>query len=179
MNLANKLTILRIVMIPVFVYILLTGNYYGAAAVFVVASLTDMVDGYIARKYNMITDFGKLMDPLADKLLVTAALVALVELGDIKSWMVIVILSREFTVSILRAVAANSGKVIAASKWGKAKTITQMVAIIAILFKNQPFEMLNIPFAQGALYLAVALTIISGVDYIYKNKEFFSEKGEA
>ena len=179
MNLANKLTLLRIIMIPVFVVVLLSGYYYGAAAVFVIASLTDMLDGYIARKYNMITDFGKLMDPLADKLLVTAALVALVELGDIQSWMVIVILSREFTVSILRAVAASSGKVIAASKWGKAKTIVQMIAIIAILFKNQPFEILNIPFAQGALYLAVALTIISGVDYIYKNKEFFSEKGEA
>lgn len=175
MNLPNKLTLLRILLIPVFVVVLLLGYYYIAAVIFIVASLTDALDGYIARKYHLITNFGKLMDPLADKLLVTSALICLVELGDIPSWMVIIILSREFTISILRAVAASAGKVIAASKWGKFKTIFQMVAIISILFKNYPFELWQIPFDQVTLWIAVILTIVSGVDYIIKNKEFFIE----
>lgn len=176
MNLPNKLTLIRIFLIPVFVVLLLYRNYNYAAAVFVVASATDALDGYIARKYNLITNFGKLMDPLADKLLVTSALVCLVELGDIPAWMVIIILSREFTISILRAVASSAGKVIAASKWGKAKTITQMIAIISILFRNYPFEFIHFPFDRIVLWLAVLMTIISGLDYVIKNKELF--KGE-
>ncbi len=175
MNLANKLTVLRVILIPFFVYFLLQESYYIAAGIFIFASLTDMLDGMIARKYNLITDFGKLMDPLADKLLVTSALIVLVELGHIYSWMVVVILSREFIVSGLRAVAASEGKVIAANVWGKFKTIAQMVAIIAILLQNQPFEMLNIPFATVMLWIAVILTVISGLDYVIKNKEFFKE----
>jgi len=178
MNLPNKLTIARIVMIPIFVVVLLLKYYYAAAGIFVLASVTDFLDGYIARKYNMITNFGKLMDPLADKLLVTSALVCLVELGDIPSWMVIIILSREFTISILRAVAAAEGKVIAASKWGKSKTVLQMIAVISILIQNYPFNLLNIPFSDIALWAAVILTIISGIDYIAKNRIFFMDKGE-
>lgn len=176
MNLPNKLTLLRIFLIPVFVVVLLYEYYYYAAAIFVVASITDALDGYIARKYNLVTNFGKLMDPLADKLLVTSALICLVELGDIPAWMVIIILSREFTISILRAVAASAGKVIAASPWGKMKTITQMVAIISILLKNYPFELIHFPFDRVVLWIAVIMTIISGLDYVLKNKELF--KGE-
>lgn len=178
MNLPNKLTLFRIILIPIFVVLLLKTYYYYAAAVFIIASLTDFLDGYLARKYHLVTNFGKLMDPLADKLLVTSALVCLVELGDIPSWMVIIILSREFTISILRAVAASDGKVIAASKWGKSKTIFQMIAVISILIKNYPFERLHIPFSDVVLWIAVILTVVSGIDYIIKNKEFFQERGD-
>lgn len=178
MNLPNKLTLLRIILIPVFVVLLLLKYYYFSAAIFIIASITDFLDGYIARKQNLVTNFGKLMDPLADKLLVTSALICLVELGDIPAWMVIIILSREFTISILRAVAASEGKVIAASKWGKFKTIFQMIAIISILIRNYPFEGLHIPFSNIVLWIAVILTLISGIDYIIKNKEFFVDKGD-
>lgn len=175
MNLPNKLTIIRMVMIPFFVVFLLMKQYSIAAGIFIAASLTDFLDGYIARKYQLITNFGKLMDPLADKLLVTSALVCLVELGDISSWMVLIIISREFIISTLRAVAASEGIVIAASKWGKYKTISQMVAIISILFRNYPFELWRFPFSDIALWAAVILTILSGVDYIIKNKQLFAE----
>jgi len=174
MNLPNKLTILRILLIPVFIVILMTGHYYISAVIFVAASLTDALDGAIARKYNLITNFGKIMDPLADKLLVTAALVCLVQLGDIPAWMVFVILAREFTVTSLRSVAASEGIVIAAGRSGKIKTILQMTAIIAILFKNKPFEAMNIPVADGLLWAAVIMTIVSGAEYIYKNRQLFS-----
>lgn len=174
MNLPNKLTMLRIILIPVFVVLLLFKYYYYAASIFIIASITDALDGYIARKYNLISNFGKLMDPLADKLLVTSALICLVQLGDIPAWMVIVILSREFAISSLRAVASSTGKIIAASKWGKAKTITQMIAIISILLQNYPFKLLNIPFDRIALWVAVFMTIISGLDYVVKNRELFS-----
>ena len=173
MNLPNKLTLLRVMLIPVFITLLLGGYPYWAAAIFIVASATDALDGYIARKYNLITNFGKIMDPLADKLLVTAALICLVELGVIPSWIVFVILAREFTISGLRAVAASDGIVIAASKWGKYKTVSQMVAVIALLIQNYPFEMWNIPFATVMLWIALILTVISGIDYIIKNKDVF------
>jgi len=175
MNLANKITLIRIVLIPLFIVLLLNDLYFLSANVFVIASLTDALDGYIARKYNMITNMGKLMDPLADKLLVTSALICLVEKGDIASWLVIIIISREFLVSLLRSIAASEGTVIAASKWGKMKTIFQMVAIISILYKNYPFELINFPFSTIAIYIATVLTLISGVDYILKNKHVFKE----
>jgi CDP-diacylglycerol--glycerol-3-phosphate 3-phosphatidyltransferase len=152
----------------------MTGHYYSSAAIFVLASATDALDGHIARKYNLITNFGKIMDPLADKLLVVSALVCLVELGDVAGWMVIVILAREFTITGLRSVAAAQGNVIAAGWSGKLKTTLQMIAITALLLKNWPFSLIDFPFAEIALWAAVAVTIYSGVEYIIKNKEVFS-----
>ena len=137
MNLPNKLTLLRIVMIPVFVVLLLWGPKpvcnYVAALVFIAASLTDTADGYIARKYNLITTFGKFMDPLADKLLVCSAMICLVDLGRIESWIVIIIIAREFIISGFRLIAVEKGTVIAANYWGKFKTVTQMVMVILMV----------------------------------------------
>lgn len=174
MNLANKITIARIFLVPVFMIFLLAKIPYGitiAAFIFIVAALTDSLDGYIARSKNQVTKLGKFMDPLADKLLVTAALVSLVQMGKLPAWVVVIIISRELIVSVFRAVAASENIVIAASPWGKAKTITQIVAIIAVLINNYPFSLVNFPFSTIAIWLAVILTIISGVDYIYKNKK--------
>ncbi len=168
MNIANQLTILRILLVPVFMYFLLAGNMNLAAAIFIIASLTDFLDGYLARKMNLITNLGKFMDPLADKVLVMAAFICLVEIGSVSSWAVVIILGREFIVSIFRAVAAAEGIVIAASWWGKLKTNSQMLAIVLLLFNNTPFEVMNGQLAQIILWIAVALTVISGVDYIIK-----------
>ncbi len=174
MNLANKLTMIRIFLVPIFLlFIAVKGIPYGrelATFIFIVASLTDKLDGYIARSRNQITNFGKFMDPLADKLLVTAALVSLVELQIVHGWVAMIIIAREFAVSGLRTVAASDGKVIAASKWGKLKTVIQIVAIITALinlsYVNTTLNMLtNILMAA-----AVVITIISGVDYFVKNK---------
>jgi CDP-diacylglycerol--glycerol-3-phosphate 3-phosphatidyltransferase len=174
MNLANKLTILRIFLVPVFlIFIAVNGIPYGkeiATLVFIAASLTDKLDGYIARSRNQVTNFGKFMDPLADKLLVTAALVSLVELQIIPAWVSIVIIAREFAVSGLRTIAASEGIVIAASKWGKAKTVVQIIAIISALINlshNIPGLKLVTNISIGA---AVIITIISGLDYFIKNK---------
>ncbi|MDR0424274.1 MAG: CDP-diacylglycerol--glycerol-3-phosphate 3-phosphatidyltransferase [Clostridiales Family XIII bacterium] len=172
-NLPNQLTMLRIALVPVFIVVLMSGHYYSSAAIFAAASITDALDGYIARKYDLISNFGKLMDPLADKLLVVSALVCLVELGDIPAWIVIVILAREFAITGLRSVAASSGAVIAAGFSGKLKTVFQMIAIIALLLKNQPFEMAGVPFAYAMLMAALVLTIYSGAEYIVKNRQFF------
>ena len=174
MNLPNKLTILRVILIPFFIVLLMTGHYYISAVVFIVASATDALDGHIARKYNLVTNFGKIMDPLADKLLVVSALVCLVELGDIAGWMVIVILAREFTIAGLRTVAAAEGIVIAAGWSGKFKTVLQMIAVPAVLLKNWPFELIGFPFSDIILWAAVIMTIVSGVEYIIKNKSVFS-----
>ncbi|HWQ79460.1 MAG TPA: CDP-diacylglycerol--glycerol-3-phosphate 3-phosphatidyltransferase [Anaerovoracaceae bacterium] len=174
MNLPNKLTMLRIILIPVFIIVLMIGYYYISAVIFVLAALTDALDGHIARKYNLITNFGKIMDPLADKLLVVSALVCLVELGDVAGWMVIVILAREFTITGLRSVAAAQGNVIAAGWSGKVKTASQMVAITALLLQNWPFSLIGFPFAEIMLWVAVVMTIVSGVEYIIKNKSVFS-----
>lgn len=174
MNIANQLTILRVLMIPFFMYFLLLGTPSGkviALVLFVVASFTDFLDGYLARKYHLITNFGKFMDPLADKLLVTAALICFLELGELNSWVVMIILSREFIVSIFRAVAAAEGIVIAADWWGKVKTNVQMFAIILMLMNNYPFEQFGIPMDQVLIYLATVLTVISGFNYIVKNKQ--------
>jgi CDP-diacylglycerol--glycerol-3-phosphate 3-phosphatidyltransferase len=177
MNIPNTLTLLRVALIPVFIAFLMTGHYYISAAVFIVASLTDALDGHIARKKNLITNFGKLMDPLADKLLVVSALVCLTVLGKIAFWMVIVILAREFTITGLRSVAASSGAVLAAGWSGKVKTATQMVAIVLILLLNWPFRLIGVPMDQIILWLAVVMTVYSGVEYMVKNRAHFSMKG--
>ena len=174
MNLPNKLTVLRVIMIPFFVVFMLTdigGDYsnYIALAIFCVASLTDMLDGKIARKYNLVTNFGKFMDPLADKLLVGSAMICLIPMDKLPAWIVIVIISREFIISGFRLVASDNGIVIAASYWGKFKTVSQMFMII--------FLILDLPggVAQTIetvlIYLALILTVVSLIDYIAKNKE--------
>lgn len=175
MNLANKLTLLRIILIvPFIVFLLLSGNgsmllKILAFSVFMIASITDFFDGYIARKYNMVTDFGKLMDPLADKILVLGALILFVELQYIPSWMVIVIISREFLVTGIRTLAASKGEVIPAGMSGKLKTTTQMIAILIIIFTG---------VSQISFYLMlipVILTVYSGYEIIINAKHYFSE----
>lgn len=173
MNLANKITILRILLVPVFMIFLLNKIPYGvtiAAAIFIVAAVTDSLDGYIARKKNQVTNFGKFIDPLADKLLVSAALISLVQMGKLSAWVVVIIIAREFTISILRAVAAAEGVVISASWWGKVKTITQIIAIVSVLINNFPFRYINFPFDTIMIWLAVIFTVISGMDYLRMNK---------
>ncbi|MCB2358311.1 CDP-diacylglycerol--glycerol-3-phosphate 3-phosphatidyltransferase [Clostridium estertheticum] len=174
MNLANRLTMIRIFLVPIFLlFIAAKGIPYGrelATIIFILASLTDKLDGYIARSRNQITNFGKFMDPLADKLLVTAALVSLVELHIVYGWVAMIIIAREFAVSGLRTIAAADGKVIAASKWGKLKTVIQIVAIITALINlSYVNNTLNI-FTDVFMGAAVIITIISGVDYFVKNK---------
>ena len=178
MNLPNKLTILRTILIPFFLIFIYTdfwgkGNAYIAVAIFIIASLTDLLDGKIARKYNLVTNFGKFMDPLADKLLVCSALIALVDLGKLAGWIVIVIIAREFIISGFRLVASDNGVVIAASYWGKIKTVCQMLMIIwLILDLELPFYHL---IGQVLIYVSLILTIISLADYIAKNKEVLKD----
>lgn len=174
MNLANKLTVLRMMLVPVFLICAMlntvTGNII-ALVIFIIASATDKLDGYIARSRNQITNFGKFMDPLADKLLVTCALIILVEKNIIPAWVVVVIIAREFVVSGLRTLAASQGVVIAASNWGKLKTVIQMVAIImGLLFLVYSPAWLN-TLTQISIYLAGVITIFSGVDYFVKGKD--------
>ena len=176
MNLPNKITLVRMVMIPFFIAALLIDFPYHqplAAALFIIASLTDSLDGYLARSRNLVTDFGKFMDPLADKLLVCSALICFVQLGSVPAWMVIIIIAREFAITGLRSLAAADGVIIAASKWGKAKTISQMIAIILMLFGNWPFYLINIPAATIMMYVATLLTLYSGIDYLILNKKVF------
>lgn len=185
MNLPNKLTISRILLIPIFILLLslpvdlgawniggseLPIMHFIAALLFIFASATDWIDGYIARKYNLITNLGKFLDPLADKLLVSAALIMLVQLELAAAWIVIVIISREFAVTGLRLVAAGEGIVLAAGQMGKLKTATQMIAIILLLLHNYPFSYLNLSVGSIMLYLALFFTVVSGVDYFIKNK---------
>lgn len=171
MNTPNCLTILRVLMVPVFVVFMLAdilgpGDKYVAGTLFILASLTDMLDGYLARKNNQVTVFGKFMDPLADKLLVCAAMICLVELGRLPGWIVIVIVSREFIISGFRLVAAERGVVIAASSWGKFKTVSQMIMVILLVFDlGGVFGTLE----QIFIYLALILTVVSLADYIWKN----------
>lgn len=179
MNLANKLTLSRVIMIPFFVVFMLlhTPVCYGIGlALFCIASITDLLDGKIARKYNMVTNFGKFMDPLADKLLVSAALVCLVEVGSLPSWIVIIIISREFIISGFRLIASDNGVVIAASYWGKFKTVFQMAMIIMMILKlagvvHPVYDMATLVVTV----IAVALTVISLVDYIIKNKSVLAD----
>ena len=177
MNLPNKLTILRVIMIPFFVLTLLYDGgenqplRYVAAAIFIIASLTDMLDGKIARKYNLVTNFGKFMDPLADKLLVCSALICLVELKELPAWMVIVIISREFIISGFRLVASDNGVVIAASYWGKFKTTFQMIAVVLLILGIPSLSMVT----TAVVWIALVLTVISLVDYITKNVNVLKE----
>lgn len=176
MNLANKITIFRIFLVPIFMIFLFSNILYGqyiAALIFVIAALTDTLDGYIARSRNLITKFGKFMDPLADKLLVSAAFISLVEMDKISSWIVVVIIAREFAITGLRVLAASDGITIAASWWGKIKTTTQMISILLLLLDNYPFSIVDFPMDKVAVILAVIFTIISGIDYILKNIKVF------
>ena len=177
MNLPNKLTVLRICMIPFFVAALLYENGADqtmriiANVIFITASLTDLLDGKIARKYGLVTNFGKFMDPLADKLLVCSALICLIQLGQLPAWVVIVIISREFIISGFRLVAADNGIVIAASYWGKFKTVSQMVMIILLILNSGGvFEILT----QIFVWVSLALTVISLITYIVQNKNVIS-----
>lgn len=189
MNLANKITLARIFLVPVVMIFLLVRFDLGfvhfgqvtitvseliATLVFVLAAITDGLDGYIARKNKMVTNLGKFLDPLADKLLITAALISLVEMNRLEAWMAIVIISREFAVTGLRLIGAAEGQVIAASALGKVKTIIQIVAIVTLMLNNAPFAQYAIPFALVAKWLAVIVTIVSGLDYFYKNRKFVS-----
>lgn len=174
MNLANKLTVFRMILVPFFVVFILTDftpyNKLIALIIFAVASITDKLDGTIAKRQGTVTNFGKFMDPMADKLLVCSALVCLCAMGDIPAWAVLIIIAREFSISGIRQIAADNGVAIAASKWGKAKTVAQMVMIIVML-TERAFSALSLGiFSDIMLYLAVVLTVISLVDYIVKNK---------
>ncbi len=176
MNLPNKLTMFRVILIPFFVLFMLvditTVDKWIALAIFIVASLTDLLDGKIARKYNLVTNFGKFMDPLADKLLVCSALICLVELAKLPAWMVIVIIAREFIISGFRLIASDNGVVIAASYWGKFKTVFQMVMICLLIADlGGMFTILE----QVSIWIALALTVISMVDYLLKNKKVWKE----
>ena len=175
MNLPNKLTLFRVVLIPFFVVFMLvnvTGNTdkWIALIIFIIASLTDLLDGKIARKYNLITDFGKFMDPLADKLLVCSALICLVSLNKIPAWIVIIIIAREFIISGFRLIAADNGRVIAASYWGKFKTTFQMIMVILMIADISQLFILT----QIIMYVALILTVVSLVDYLVKNKDVMS-----
>ena len=175
MNLPNKLTIVRVILIPFFVVLLLFDitayDKWIALAIFIVASLTDFLDGYIARKYNLVTNFGKFMDPLADKLLVCSAMICLVELARIPAWVVIVIIAREFIISGFRLVASDNGVVIAASYWGKFKTTFQIVMICLMIADLEPLILIT----QIVMWVALALTVISLVDYLIKNKSVMQD----
>ncbi|UOY93606.1 CDP-diacylglycerol--glycerol-3-phosphate 3-phosphatidyltransferase [Ectobacillus sp. JY-23] len=191
MNIPNKITLSRIFLIPLFMLVMLvpfewsnriigpndlTLSHLIGALIFIFASATDWVDGYYARKYNLVTNFGKFLDPLADKLLVAAALIILVELPEpfhAPSWMVIIIISREFAITGLRLILAGTGEVVAANMLGKIKTWTQIVAISAYLLHDVPFHWLPFSVATISMWIAVVFTVISGWDYFWKNRAVF------
>jgi CDP-diacylglycerol---glycerol-3-phosphate 3-phosphatidyltransferase len=188
MNLPNKITVSRIFLIPIFLIVMIVPFSWGEVAflgaempvthlvgalIFIVASVTDWVDGYYARKLNLVTNLGKFLDPLADKLLVSAALIVLVDLEMAASWIVILIISREFAVTGLRLVLAGEGEVVAANMLGKVKTWAQIVAISALLLHNIIFQLISVPFDDIALWVAMIFTIWSGWDYFYKNRAAF------
>jgi len=179
MNLANKLTMLRILMIPVFIAVLVYSKdrdivyRYIALGIFVMASATDALDGYVARRYNMITDFGKLMDPLADKILVSSALIILIELGSINSWIVSIVIAREFIISGIRLIATEKNIIIAASPLGKLKTVSQMLSVILMLLSIKAISLIT----DLSIWLMCILSVISLLDYIIKNKKVLSLGG--
>lgn len=197
LNLANKLTIFRIILVPIMAiipYLNLQGDFFGLPytyfwmeLIFIVASITDKLDGYIARSRNQVTTFGKFLDPLADKILVLTAMVLLIELGKIPAWIPIIVLAREFLVSGYRLIAVEKGgKVIAASIWGKLKTVTQMIAIILVMFDSNPFAecfkgtLSGVDFglnliATIILLISVVATIFSGIDYMKNSKELLKD----
>ena len=178
MNLPNKLTVLRVILVPFFVFFLLGADWIGsfspyiALIIFIVASLTDMLDGKIARKYNLITNFGKFMDPLADKLLVCSALICFVDMHRMPTWVVLIIIAREFIISGFRLIAAENGRVIAAGIWGKAKTVVQMIMCILLIMDVSALSVVT----TIAIYAALILTIISLVDYIVHNLDVLSDQ---
>ncbi len=180
MNLPNRLTVLRVLLIPVFLWLLLSNTVSAqisqifAPLIFVVASLTDWLDGYIARKYNLVTNFGKLMDPLADKLLVASALIAFVQLGSLQAWVVIILIGREFIITGFRMLALEKKIVISAGFWGKLKTVTQMALIISILL--QPVVKFLSIINPVLIFLSVLFCIISAIEYIYVNRSILKEK---
>ena len=178
MNLPNKLTIFRVILIPFFVVLLLFDitayDKWIALAIFIIASLTDFLDGHIARKYNLVTNFGKFMDPLADKLLVCSAMICLVELARIPAWVVIIIIAREFIISGFRLVASDNGVVIAASYWGKFKTVFQMLMSCLMIADLEPLTLVT----QIIMWVALALTVVSLVDYLMKNKSVMKENNK-
>ncbi len=187
MNTPNKLTILRICLVPFFVAFLLWDvipyHYVWALAVFVIASVTDAIDGHLARKHHLITDFGKFLDPLADKILVISALICFVEMQACSAVVVVIVMAREFLVSAVRLVAVGEGKVIAASNWGKAKTVSQMIAVIYELifwtvysFVGEELGIFLIGYGIGEalLWISTILTVISGMDYVWKNRAFIN-----
>lgn len=184
MNLPNKITVSRIFLIPLFLIVLSFNFDWGeinignntlpvtqlvASIIFIFASLTDWLDGYIARKYNLITNMGKFLDPLADKLLVSAAFIMLIELQIAPAWIIIVIISREFAITGFRLVASGEGVVLAASSMGKLKTVSQILAVILLMLNNFPFSYTNIPVDMIMLYIALVFTVWSGLDYFIKN----------
>lgn len=179
MNLPNKLTVFRACMVPVFVFVMLwdgLGEYgkYVAAAVFILASATDWLDGYLARKNGLVTDFGKFMDPIADKLLVCSAMICLVENDALAAWIVIIIIGREFIISGFRLVASDNGVVIAASYWGKFKTVSQMAMVILLIADfGGAFDLV----CEALIWISLALTIISLVDYVAKNRQVLTQGG--
>ena len=175
MNLPNKLTVARVCMVPLFMIALLINTETSrivATILFALASLTGMLDGQIARKYNLITNFGKLMDPLADKILTAAAMVCLVQLGDLAAWIVVIVLFREYAITGLRSVAASENIVIAAGIWGKVKTVCQMFALMLLMLKPQIVALCGVDLGLLLMYVALILTVYSGVDYVVKlNKQ--------
>lgn len=175
MNLPNKLTMFRVILIPFFVVFLLVDitsyDKWIALGIFIIASLTDLLDGKIARKYDLVTNFGKFMDPLADKLLVCSALICLVELAKIPAWIVTIIIAREFIISGFRLVASDNGVVIAASYWGKFKTTFQIIMICLMIADIAQLQILT----MIVMWIAVVLTIVSLVDYLVKNKDVMKE----
>ena len=174
MNLPNKLTIFRCILIVPFIALLLNGYDLIATIVFIVASLTDLLDGKIARKYNLVTNFGKFMDPLADKLLVCSALICLIEMGRLDAWIVCVIIAREFIISGFRLIASDNGIVIAASYWGKFKTTFQMIMVVVLMLNIQ--NNIMVILGQILIWVSLALTIISLVDYVAKNIDVLKEQ---
>lgn len=185
MNLPNKITVSRVLLIPVFIIFMIIDFGMGELSfggvtlsverligtfIFIIASMTDWLDGYLARKHHLVTNMGKFLDPLADKLLVSAAFIILVEMHLAASWIVIIIISREFAVTGLRLLLAGEGEVVAANNLGKIKTVAQLLAIILLLFDNAFFALANIPAGEIMLYIALIFTIWSGADYFYKNR---------
>ncbi len=174
MNIANKLTVLRILLIPVFLFVLLSNmpnNFIIALVIFIIASFTDFLDGYLARSLNLVTKLGKFLDPLADKLLVISAMLAFIELGLLSSTVVLIIVSRELIISVFRAIAASEGIVIAASWWGKLKTNSQILMIIILLLNNYISISVSKYLNPSIITIATIFTVFSGVDYIIKNKQ--------
>lgn len=190
MNIPNQITVSRIIMIPIFVVFMLVDLGWGnvsllgvtlpvehlvGALIFIIAAITDYIDGYYARKHNLVTNMGKFLDPLADKLLVSAALIILVDLELAPAWIVIFIISREFAVTGLRLILADEGEVVAAKQLGKIKMWTQIIAISSLLLHNIVFEMFSIPFGTIMLYVSLFFTLWSGWDYFYANRRVLLE----